>query len=193
MVYGVVEQNRGFVDVASVPGEGSSFRVYFPRYDENEAVAGVHSQPALGKSGSGRTVLLVEDEAVMLSLARTMLERLGCHVLAAATPAEALRLAARHAGAIDVLMTDVIMPEMNGKRLAESILQSCPGIRHLFMSGYDEDVITRNGLLVDGMHFLRKPFNRMTLSAKLQEIFPEDQSLSPSRMTDSQAGDGGGA
>ena len=188
MVYGVVEQNRGFVEVESVPGDGSCFRVFFPRYDENEAVDGVQNLPAVGASGTGRTVLLVEDEAVMLSLARTMLERLGYHVLAAAKPAEALRMAARHAGAIDVLMTDVIMPEMNGKQLADAILQCCPGVRHLFMSGYDEDVITRNGLLVDGTHFLRKPFNRMMLSAKLQEIFPEERPR-PSTVTDPQAGE----
>ncbi len=146
MVYGVVEQNRGFVEVESVPGKGSCFRVFFPRYDENEAVDGVQNQPAVGTSGTGRTVLLVEDEVVMLSLARTMLERLGYHVLAAAKPAEALRIATQHAGAIDVLMTDVIMPEMNGKRLADTILQCCPGIRHLFMSGYDEDVDRQAGI-----------------------------------------------
>ncbi len=172
MVYGVVEQNRGFVEVTSVPGEGSCFRVFFPRYGEDGATVGEGAQPVVGAPGAGRTVLLVEDEAVMLSLAGTMLERLDCKVLAAASPEEALRIAARHAAEIDMLMTDVIMPGMNGRQLADEILRLCPEVRVLFMSGYDEDIIVGTVRPAAGHQILRKPFSRTSLSAKLQEVFP---------------------
>jgi len=190
MVYGVVEQNRGFVEVESIPGEGSCFRVYFPRYVEDASMQGEGAQPPVGASGTGRTVLLVEDEPVMLSLAGTMLERLGYRVLAAASPAEGLRIAAQHADLIDVLMTDVIMPGMNGRQLADEVLRLCPDVTVLFMSGYDEDIVAGNILHAGSPQILREPFSRMALSAKLQEVFPGNPAPDAGPLSDSGSGGG---
>jgi CheY-like chemotaxis protein len=120
------------------------------------------------------TVLLVEDEPAVLRLGRTLLADLGYTVLAASSPGEAVQLAREHAGSIDLLITDVIMPEMNGRDLARDLLSLYPDMRRLFMSGYTANVIAHHGVLEDGVHFLQKPFNRDTLAANVRTALDQN-------------------
>jgi PAS domain S-box-containing protein len=167
-VYGIVTQNHGFIRVESEPGQGSSFKLYFPRSTQSPqpAAAGKKSRPPAGRE----TVLVVEDQEQVLNLTRTILEMNGYQVLAAATPAEALSLCAETARPIDLLLTDVIMPEMNGKELKEQISALQPDIRVLFMSGYTEDVISSNGVIDENLEFIRKPFSNSELAAKIRRV-----------------------
>ncbi|MGD9974729.1 MAG: transporter substrate-binding domain-containing protein [Desulfatirhabdiaceae bacterium] len=167
-VYGIVRQNEGFINVYSEPDQGSTFRIYLPRHTEK----GDQRQNAPDEktpSGHGETILLVEDEASVLKLARIILEGLGYTVLTAATPGEAERLAEAHAGRIDLLITDVIMPAMNGRDLSGRLHARYPEIKTLFMSGYTANVIAHHGVLDDGVHFMQKPFSRSELAAKVRE------------------------
>lgn len=167
-VYGIVKQNQGFINVYSEPGHGSTFKLYLPRYAEKAVhiQKDVPTQPAqLGHE----TILLVEDEPTILRLGRRMLESLGYTVMAADTPGGAIRLAEEHTGEIHLLMTDVIMPEMNGRELAKRLLSLYPNIKRLFMSGYTADVIAHHGVLDEGVHFLQKPFSKKDLALKLRE------------------------
>ena len=120
--------------------------------------------------GRGETVLLVEDEPAILDMGKVMLEQLGYTVLAAGTPGEAIRLAEEHAGEIHLLMTDVVMPEMNGRDLAERLLSLYPDLKCLFMSGYTANVIAHHGVLDEGVHFIQKPFSMQDLAAKVREV-----------------------
>ncbi|MCG2746429.1 MAG: response regulator, partial [Desulfobulbaceae bacterium] len=115
------------------------------------------------------TILLVEDDASILDITRLMLEKLGYRVLAASTPNEAIRLAKEHAGEINLLLTDVVMPEMNGRDLAKMLISLYPGLRSLFMSGYTGNVIAQQGVLDDGINFMQKPFSMQALAVKVRE------------------------
>ncbi len=117
--------------------------------------------------------MLVEDEPAILKMTETMLEKLGYTVLAASSPAEAVRVAEAPPGAIHLLMTDVVMPEANGRELAENLLSIHPGIKCLFMSGYTADVIAHRGMLDEGVHFVQKPFSKAELAAKVREALDE--------------------
>lgn len=167
-VYGIVKQNNGFINVYSEPGYGSIFKLYLPRYAVAGEPAPVEGQAA-PITGGHETILLVEDEPVILDMTRLMLESLGYRVLAFTMPSEAIRVAAERAGEIHLLMTDVVMPEMNGSELRKNIMALSPGIKCLFMSGYTGDVIARQGVLGEGMHFVQKPFSRQELAAKVRE------------------------
>ena len=116
------------------------------------------------------TILLVEDEALLLNLGSEILEQMGFNVLATYSPNEALRIAAEHPGEIQVLMTDVIMPEMNGQELAGRLVKEYPGIRCLFVSGYTTDVFSPEGVLEQGVHFLQKPYTKNDLEKMLQKV-----------------------
>jgi two-component system sensor histidine kinase EvgS len=167
-VYGIVKQNNGFINVYSEPEQGTTFRIYLQRHTEN----GDQLQNAPDEktpSDHGETILVVEDEASVLKLARIILEGLGYTVLTAATPGEAERLAEAHAGRIDLLITDVIMPAMNGRDLSGRLHARYPEIKTLFMSGYTANVIAHHGVLDDGVHFMQKPFSRRELAAKVRE------------------------
>lgn len=167
-VYGVVKQNNGFITVYSEPGQGTTFKIYLPRYTGQEASArGCVEEVA--PSGQGETVLLVEDEKGILKLGKTMLEKLGYRVLAVNAPRKALHVAEAHAGKIDLLVTDVVMSEMNGKELAKKLTAQWPEIKVVFMSGYTADVIAHHGVLEDGVSFLQKPFSKETLARKVRE------------------------
>jgi PAS domain S-box-containing protein len=165
-VYGNVRQNNGFIDVASRPGEGSAFTIYLPRYVPDADRTQSSSTAAASVTG-GETLLLVEDQDAILRLTKRMLERMGYTVLAASTPAEALRLGWDHPGEIHLLVTDVVMPEMNGRDLAKSLLAMRPRLKRLFISGYTADVIAHHGVLDEGVNFLAKPFSRQDLAAKV--------------------------
>ena len=167
-VYGIVQQNQGAVVAESEPGGGSTFRVYLPAQARGVAWnKEAQSEPTL--PGRGETILVVEDDPGILELSRTMLTTLGYRVLTAASPGEAVLRAEQFAGRIDLLMTDVIMPEMNGKDLAHRLALLRPEMKLLYMSGYTADVIAHHGVLDGSINFLRKPFFTNELAQKVRE------------------------
>jgi len=170
-VYGIVQQNGGGIDICSEPGLGTTFAIYLPRH-VGAAAAGTSEAAAPVPRGT-ETVLVVEDEVAILKMAKKMLEAQGYTVLAAASPGEAASLFAAHTGEIDLLMTDVIMPEMNGRDLATQLLAIRPDLKCLFMSGYTADVIARHGVLDEGIHFIHKPFSIRDLESKIREALEE--------------------
>ena len=167
-VYGIVQQNNGFIQVQSELGIGTAFRIHLPRH--RGAIQPQQHRDASKPAARGHeTILLVEDEPAILKITAQMIEGLGYTVLKANSPAEALRLAKEHAAHIQLLITDVVMPEMNGRDLAKKILSIQPNLKCLFMSGYTADVIARNGVLDKGVHFIEKPFLKHTLAAQIRE------------------------
>ncbi len=167
-IYGIVKQNGGFINVYSEIGKGTTFRIYLPRHLPEAPPADRKTMPEPLLQGR-ETILLVEDEPAILHLGTFMLEKLGYQVLAAATPRQAIGLAEHHNGTIHLLLTDVIMPEMNGSDLARRLQTLYPKMRQLFMSGYTADAIARHGVLDEGVQFIQKPFSRAELSAKVRE------------------------
>ena len=166
-VYGVARQNGGSVNLYSEAGRGTTVRVYLPRC-EGAAEAQAEPPPAVLRRGA-ETILLVEDEAALLALTEELLAELGYQVLAAEGPLEALALAAKADPPIDLLLTDVIMPSMNGKELSDRVRTLRPGIRVVFTSGYTADAIAHRGMLEPGIDFLEKPFTLDLLAAKIRE------------------------
>jgi PAS domain S-box-containing protein len=167
MVHGIVRQNGGHITVHSAPGEGSTFCVYLPRQPVTVTPPVVPAPVPTAAAGSG-TILLVEDEPAILRLTRKMLERHGYTVLAADSPFEAIRLADLHRNEIDLLLTDVIMPGMNGRDLAVRLTAANPRLRCLFMSGYTADVLDPHGVLHEDVHFLQKPFSMTVLGEQVR-------------------------
>ncbi|MDW7773625.1 MAG: GAF domain-containing protein [Desulfobulbaceae bacterium] len=168
-VYGITKQNNGFINVYSEPGNGTAFKIYFPRYAAESKPR--HSENiSTVRKGSGETILLVEDELTILNLGRMMLERLDYQILTANSPSEAIRLAREHPQKIDLLITDVVMPEMNGHDLADYLKTRSPDLKILYMSGYTADVIAHHGVLKKGMKFIQKPFSIMELANKVHEV-----------------------
>ncbi|WP_459921997.1 PAS domain S-box protein [Desulfatiferula olefinivorans] len=168
-VYGVVKQNNGLVTVYSEPGQGTTFKIYLPRHTAEED----HRPEKKPEKPPGRgheTILLVEDEPAILKMTSIMLTRQGYTVLAAGTPGEAIRLATEHAGDIHLLISDVVMPEMNGRELGNAILSLYPDIKCLFMSGYTANVIAHHGVLNDGVDFIQKPFTKRQLAVTVREV-----------------------
>jgi len=167
-VYGIVKQNNGFINVYSEPGQGTTFKVYLPRHTSKSAPLPekVLAQPT---ERGHETILLVEDEPVILRMTTTMLEMLGYTVIGAETPGEAIRQAHEYCGRLDLLLTDVVMPKMNGRDLAGNLLSHYPNLKCLFMSGYTADVIAHHGVLDEGMQFIQKPFSVKDLGGKLRE------------------------
>ena len=167
-VYGIVTQNEGFLAVESHPSTGTTFRVFLPAVDERPASGrqpGEREEPRRGSE----TVLLVEDEPALLDLCQRMLGSLGYRVLSAATPEEAIAIAESGGHGIELLITDVVMPQMNGRELADALRALAPGLRVVYISGYTSDVIARRGVLHEGVHFLQKPFTARDLAAKVRE------------------------
>jgi len=171
-VYGIVKQNEGFINVYSEADKGTTFKIYLPRFAGNVLKPTVKSTEDTPK-GNGETVLVVEDELVILRMNKAMLEQLGYTVLIAATPGEALQQAKSHTAEIQLLITDVIMPEMNGRELAELINDIKPGLKTLFISGYTANVIARHGVLDEGVYFLQKPFSMKDLAAKVHQALEQ--------------------
>jgi signal transduction histidine kinase/CheY-like chemotaxis protein len=167
-VYGIVKQNNGFINVYSEPGQGTTIRIYLPRFVD-QAADTQRVRTAKNPLSRGETVLVVENEAALLRIAKVMLEELGYRVLAAGTPSEAIRLAEEHANEIQLLITDVVMPEMNGRDLAEWLHSFYPGMKILFMSGYTANVIVHRGVLDEGVNFIQKPFSMQDLAVKVRK------------------------
>ena len=167
-VYGIVKQNKGFINVSSEPREGTTFRIYLPRY-AGHAVDSQWEREDEIPSGHGEIVLVVEDEPALLAVGKRILEKLGYRVLAAGTPDEAIGLAEEHANEIRLLLTDVVMPTMNGRNLSERMRYLCPSMKILFMSGYAVDVVVHRGELDEGVNFIQKPFTMSDMAVKVRE------------------------
>jgi CheY-like chemotaxis protein len=171
-VYGSVKQNHGFVRVSSAVGKGTTFRIYLPRY-AGELEEAREAKPVLRPRGRGERVLLVEDEPAILRVGREMLEQLGYTVLTADTPGLALRLADAHRGGIDLLITDVVLPEMNGRQLLDEIRSREHDLKCLFVSGYTANVFGERGVLDEGFHFLQKPFTVSELAQSVRRALED--------------------
>lgn len=166
-VYGIVEQNNGFITVSSTPGAGSTFTVYLPRYLGSSPEA-VTTSTLAGAQGGHETILLVEDEPAILALIARVLGSLGYRVLRADGPRTAIHLFEQHRDEIHLLMTDVIMPMMNGRNLADHLHTMQPSLPVLFMSGYPAETIVTRGVLDDGVTFLQKPFSTSAIAAQVR-------------------------
>ena len=173
-VYGIVKQNKGFVYAASEPEKGTTFKIYLPRFKaETEQVP---SEEEAGKRPTGtETILVVEDDEAILDLSKIILENLGYTVLAAQTPADAIRIVEDHPGDLHLLITDVVMPEMHGRELAEQIGAIRPNLKCLYMSGYTADVIAHRGILDEGLNFIQKPFLSYDFAARVKQVLGQLQ------------------
>jgi CheY-like chemotaxis protein len=169
MVYGIVKQSGGNIWVYSEPGQGTTFKIYLPRIEQPIESDQGRSAPAPALRGV-ETVLLVEDEDAVRDLARDILQAQGYTVLEARHGAEALRISAQHPGPIHLLLTDVVMPEMTGRELADRLAVLRPAIKVLYMSGYTDSAVVHHGVLDPGTVFLQKPFAAAVLASKVREI-----------------------
>lgn len=174
-VYGIVRQNGGHIEVSSAPGAGTVFTLLFPRYGGTpESLRAAH---AAAPAPQGReTILLVEDERDVLRMVARMLSRHGYTVLQAATPSEALRVAREHPGAIDLLLSDIVLPEMSGYELAEALAPSRPRMRRLFMSGHAFDTMPEAGGASPPCGFIEKPFTIKALADRIRETLDAPRS-----------------
>ena len=194
-VYGIVKQSGGYIWVYSEPGKGTSFKIYFPRAVEAEPVV-AEEQPAAAAAAAlaeqaRETILVVEDEGNLRRLTRHFLENQGYTVLEAADGAAAVQIAVAHQGTIHLLLTDVIMPGMNGRELAQRVSEIRPNIKILYMSGYTENAIGHNGTLDAGVTLIQKPFNLQALKAKVREVLdqypPQEAPMSARAVQESRA------
>ncbi|MCA9664368.1 MAG: PAS domain S-box protein [Myxococcales bacterium] len=171
-VYGIVEQSGGSIEVDSELGRGTSFKVYFPRVDAE--LAPKTGPGRRGYADGSETVLVVEDEKIVRTLASRLIARLGYNVLQAASGDEALKLVEKHDGTIDLLMTDVVMPGMNGRDLAERVVERLPHIKVLYSSGYTQDVIASHGVIDEDVRFIAKPYTLRSLAERIREVLDGD-------------------
>lgn len=172
-VYGIVKQNKGTVEIESTVGVGTAIRIYLPRYEGDTT----EDDPIDDKEiplGCGETVLVVEDEPSTLRLLEKFLSLLKYNCLSADTPAKALDMARRRAEEISLLMTDVIMPGMNGRELSERLAGQIPKIKCIYMSGYTADEIDDQGVLEEGVHFIQKPFSRKDIAVKIRAVLDQN-------------------
>jgi two-component system, cell cycle sensor histidine kinase and response regulator CckA len=172
-VYGIVQQNEGAINVYSEPDRGTTFKIYLPRHAGQAASASPPEAEEIPRS-RGETLLVVEDEEEILTLTRKILEIMEYRVLIAGSPEAAIALAGRHEGPIDLLISDVVLPEMNGRELAEKVRALHPEAKCLFMSGYTADLIAHRGVLDQGVHFLQKPFSTRDLAFKVRQVLDHD-------------------
>jgi CheY-like chemotaxis protein len=168
-VYGMVKQSGGDIWVYSEPGRGTTFKIYFPRVVAPVPAGSTEAPRHPGHHG-GETVLLVEDEAQVRELEIRMLTQLGYAVLTAGDGQEAIDVSRSHPGEISLLVTDVVMPNMSGKQVAEALVSSRPGLKVLYLSGYTENTVVVQGVLDSSVNFLSKPFTHEALARKIREI-----------------------
>jgi two-component system, cell cycle sensor histidine kinase and response regulator CckA len=166
MVYGIVKQAGGYVWVESEVGHGTTFKIYLPRIDEPPALE-VEATPMPARGSE--TILLVEDEGALRAIARETLEEHGYQVLDATGANEAIEIAHRHPEPIHLLLTDVVMPAMDGRALAASLVITHPDMKVLYMSGYTTDVMAHSGVLEAGLLLLEKPFTALLLLGRVRE------------------------
>jgi len=174
-VYGIVKQNNGFINVYSEPGKGTGIKIYLPRHD-SKAVDIQKKNKAKIPLGNGETILVVEDDMPILKLAQKILKGLKYNVLIADSPKRAMRLAEEYTDKIHLLVTDVIMPEMNGRELSEQFKSLYPDLNCIFMSGYTANTIAHHGVLDEGIHFIQKPFSKRDLATIIRKALDEGKS-----------------
>jgi CheY-like chemotaxis protein len=168
-VYGIVIQNGGFINVTSEKGQGTTFNICLPVSPQEKPSSPKTTSHERTARGS-ETILVVEDEPSILKMVTMMLKMEGYTVIPAGSPGEAIRLAREHCGDIHLLVSDVVMPEMNGRDLARNIISLYPNVKRLFMSGYTADVIAHQGVLDQGVNFLQKPFSKMELTSSIRRV-----------------------
>ena len=168
-VYGIVKQNNGFISVDSEPGRGTAFTIYLPHHaGESEQASKAAVAEALPRGRE--TIMLVEDEPTILMMAAVILEGQGYTVVSAGTAGEAIRLFREQAGRVHLLMSDVVMPDMNGRDLFKELQSANPQLKCLFMSGYTADIIAHHGVLNEGVNFIQKPFSLLDLAKKVRAV-----------------------
>ncbi len=172
VVYGIVKQHGGYIYVYSEPGEGSSFKLLFPRTGE-AIVREETSRPGAAAAGGSETILVVEDDRIVLNLVERILKERGYKVHCASEGEEALEIAKKIVGDLDILVTDVVMPGMNGRELHRRVTEYCPEVKVLFMSGYTDNVIIHKGFVGEGVKFLQKPFTVRELADKIRDTLED--------------------
>jgi len=184
-VYGVIKQSGGYIWVDSEVGKGTAFKIYLPRVEESREIAMEHESPTRTFTRRSRTILLVEDEHSLRKLTRNTLNELGHSVLEASDALQALEVARQTDSVIDLLLTDVVMPGMSGRALADKLSAARPDIKILYMSGYTDGAVATHGVLETGISILRKPFTRDELTARVDEILavPAEHSYDLERMS----------
>ena len=173
-VYGIVKQSGGHIYVYSEPGIGTTFKMYFPPVEEKVTDIPRGGAPPLEGLRGSETILVVEDERLVGEMIREILAQYGYTVLEARSGGEAVDLCSRHPGTIHLMLTDVVMPGMNGVELSERLAPTQPGMKVLFMSGYTADAIVHQGILESGLAFIQKPFAMATLTHKVREVLDHE-------------------
>ncbi len=171
-VYGIVKQNKGFINVYSEPGQGTAFRIYLPRHTGDADLLIIPDEIEI-PTGRNEIILIVEDESPILKAAKKMLKKLNYSVLAETSPDRAMDLAKKQSGDIHLLLTDVVMPEMSGPELAKKLKIMYPDLKILFMSGYTADIISHRGVLENSVNFISKPFTSKELAFKIRDVLDQ--------------------
>lgn len=168
-VYGIVEQGGGHIVVETEVGAGTTFEVFLPKASSSDADVGAERVPE-GAAVGGETILVVEDEVAVRTLVRRILTRSGYTVVVASDGNDAIQQAEAHDGPLHLLLTDVVMPGLGGRAVADRVSVLRPGIKVIYMSGYVDDAVVRAGVLLEGVNFLQKPFTLDGLTAKIREV-----------------------
>jgi CheY-like chemotaxis protein len=172
-VYGIVKQNNGAFNVQSELGEGTQFTIYLPRHTDTAPKVSIKEEEIPTPSGK-ESILIVEDEPVILDMLSLMLNKQGYTVLEAETPSKGIQISKDHQGNIDLLITDVIMPEMNGQEMASILQAENPRLKCLFMSGYTADIIYKKGINTNNVPFISKPFSQKQMALAIRNVLNEE-------------------